>query len=244
VSIIDLADPPCRVTLVRNKRARRFILRLDPGSGGAILTMPPGVCAKQCRDFLTRHSGWLRNALERLPVPVRIADGAEIPIGGVSTPVVMRDGRRRVPMLEDRRLVVQGAGAEGPRVAAWLKLRARDALLPAARAYARKLGRSIERIALRDTSSRWGSCSTSGTLSFSWRLAMAPPEVLDYVAAHEAAHLVEMNHSPAYWAQVGRICPEWEPRRAWLRTHGRALHRYDFTSDGTPAGPSQEKPHV
>ena len=133
--------------------------------------------------------------------------------------------------LEGGRLLVSGPpeGAPG-RARAFLKDAARAALVPAAHGYAEQVGRRAARITLRDTRSRWGSCSSEGALSFSWRLAMAPPEVLDYVAAHEAAHLVEMNHGPRFWALVERLRPDWRESRDWLRRHGGDLHRVDFGS--------------
>lgn len=228
MSSIRLEDPPCLVRLVRNPRARRFTLRLESAGAGAVLTVPPGVPEAESRRFLDRHAGWLRSALAHQPGEVVVGPGARIPVAGRMVTVEARPGARRPPALADGTLVLQGAGAEGPRVAAWLRLRARDALQPAARLYARRLGRPVEAIGLRDTRSRWGSCSSTGTLSFSWRLAMAPPEVLDYVAAHEAAHLVEMNHSERYWAVLAGLMPGYESRRAWLRRHGRTLHAYRF----------------
>jgi len=223
---IELTDPPIRVTLRRNRRARRFTLRMDVTGLGATLTVPDGVPVAETRSFLHRHTDWLRRAMERQPEAVSVADGAVLPVAGVPCRIALRPGPRRAPHLDDGRLIVQGPGAPGPRLAAWLKARARDTLAPAA--HAATLDRRIARIALRDTRSRWGSCSTSGTVSFSWRLAMAPPEVLDYVAAHEAAHLVEMNHGPAFWALVSQLCPAHQRQRAWLRREGRDLHRYRF----------------
>ena len=229
MTCIDLHDPPCRVRLVRNPRARRFTLRLETAGAGAVLTVPQHVPAAESRRFLARHSGWLRAALARQPAATVVVPGVELPVGGVPVAVVSRPGPRRPPVLEGGALVLQGAGAEGQRIAAWLKLRARDLLLPAARGYAERLGREIAEIALRDTRSRWGSCSSRGTLSFSWRLAMAPPAVLDYVAAHEAAHLVEMNHSPRYWALLESLLPDHARHRAWLRREGRRLHAFSFS---------------
>ena len=223
-----MEDPPCRVRLVRNARARRFTLRLEPAGGGAVLTVPPGVPDGESRRFLARHAGWLRTALARQPEEVVVGHGTELPVAGRLVVVEVRPGPRRPPVLDGDALLLQGGGAEGPRIAAWLRLRARDALLPAARGYARRLERQIAAIGLRDTRSRWGSCSTSGTLSFSWRLAMAPAEVLDYVAAHEAAHLVEMNHSERYWAVLERLVPGYARPRAWLKREGRKLHAYRF----------------
>ena len=228
---ILLADPPCRVTVQTNTRARRLILRLDPGGNGAILTIPPKVSEREYRGFLSRHADWLRRALDRQPARIVVAEGVEVPVAGVPLKIEVVPGRRSAVRVEGDRLVVPGNGAVGPRVAAWLKLCARDRIEPAARLYARRVGRRAERIALRDTRSRWGSCSTTGTLSFSWRLAMAPEPVADYVAAHEAAHLAEMNHSDRFWRIVRELVPDWESHRDWLKAHGRSLHRYDFTGD-------------
>ena len=225
---VRLDDPPCTVQVLRNKRARRFTLRLDPGGNGAILTIPVTARETAWRGFLDQHTGWLRKALARQPDRVAVTDGAEVPVGGVLHRVDVVEGPRRAARQDGGRLILSGAGAEGTRIAAFLRLRARDLIEPAARAYARRVGRRVERIALRDTRSRWGSCSTTGTLSFSWRLAMAPDAVLDYVAAHEAAHLVEMNHSPRYWRVVDGLVPDWKTHRDWLKTHGRGLHVFDF----------------
>lgn len=224
---ILLEDPPCRVRVNVNKRARRFTLRLE-ADGGAVITVPPRVPMTETRMFLLRHADWLRNALAKRPGPVVMQDGALLPIDGMECTVRVTSGKRKAPVLEGCELIVQGEGLTGPRVAAWLKLRARDRLQPAARNYARKLGRQINTISLRDTTSRWGSCSSRGNLSFSWRLAMAPPEVQDYVAAHEAAHLVQMNHSDRYWAVLASIMPDYAARRDWLRKQGRDLHAYRF----------------
>ncbi len=226
--VIDLDDPACRVRLVANPRARRFTLRLDGSGDGAVLTAPPDVPRREMLSFLQAHKGWLSKALESRPRQIPVEPGVHIPIDGIDTLIVVKDGPRRPPHLGDGELVLQGRGEPGPRVAAWLKMRARDAVLPLARGYARKLGKPIGRISLKDTRSRWGSCSSRGTLSFSWRLAMAPPEVLDYVAAHEAAHLVEMNHSERYWAVLASLMPDYADHRAWLKREGRQLHAYRF----------------
>jgi predicted metal-dependent hydrolase len=231
-TVFQLDDPEVPVRMRTNVRARRFTLRLDPDGDGAVLTMPPGVPYSEARMFVLRQSDWLAGALARQPRRIVVDHGARIPIAGTDAEIACVDGPRRAPRLEDGRLILSGAGVcafqPGPRVAAFLKARARDALVPAVQHYSGMLGRKAAAVTLRDTRSRWGSCSAAGRLSFSWRLAMAPPEVLDYVAAHEAAHLVEMNHAPRYWAVVARILPDYERHRNWLKREGRELHGFHF----------------
>lgn len=225
---IHLTDPNCRVRLVENPRARRFVLRLASDGDGAVLTYPPGVPRRDCESFLNRHTGWLRKALDRTPQPVFVAPGIEIPVDGELRTLSHEPGRRSGPELGPDTLVVFGRGSVAAKVSSMLKARARDRLAPAVHRYAEMLDRRVTGVSMRDTRSRWGSCASTGAMSFSWRLAMAPPEIQDYVAAHEAAHLVEMNHSDRYWAVLERVMPEWRTHRTWLKREGRGLHRYLF----------------
>jgi hypothetical protein len=235
-TVVTLDDPAISVRLRVSARARRFTLRLEPSGEGAVLTLPPGVAISQARMFLMRQSDWLARALARHPGRVVVGDGTRLPVAGEEVEIAVVDGPpgepRCAPRLEHGRLILSGSGGRGfqtgPRVAAWLKTRARDALVPAAERYAGMLGRRPAAVSLRDPRSRWGSCSARGRLSFSWRLAMAPPEVLDYVAAHEAAHLVEMSHGSRYWEVVEQILPDYRHHRAWLKREGRKLHGFRF----------------
>ena len=222
-------SPPVEVHLRRSARARRFSLRVSRLDGKVTLSMPLRAREGEALAFLRGHEGWLRETLQAMPEsslrPVGI--GSVIPVEGRE--LVVSAGSGRGVRVEGDRMVVPGDPAKaGVRVAAWMKVLARDRLAAASSRYAGLVGRSFSSLALRDTRSRWGSCSPDGRLMYSWRLIMAPPSVLDYVAAHEVAHLVELNHSPAYWAVVGRIYPDWKPQRAWLHQHGQTLHRLRF----------------
>ena len=228
--MIALDDPAVDVVLRRSARARRLTLTVPQNGDPPRVTAPPGVTLSEVRMFLMRQGDWLRAALDRTPAVVDVADGAEIPIAGARVRIRRESGRRRPPVLEDGRLLLIGDGAAGPRIAAWLKARARAALTPIVADSAEALDARYGRIALRDPKGRWGSCSARGDLNFSWRLAMAPPEVLDYVAVHEAAHLREMNHGPRFWALVESLRPDWRRQRNWLKAEGAALHRYRFTA--------------
>ena len=229
VEEITLPHPPVTVRLRRSARARRFTLSIHAADGAPRLTLPACARTAEARAFLERQSGWLAEALERAPAPRLVAADRPVPFRGGSVLLRAEGGPRRAPRLDDGALVVGGAKTDAPRRAlAFLKTAARDALTPAARGYAARLDRSAGRITLRDTRSRWGSCSSRGDLSFSWRLIMAPPDVLDYVAAHEAAHLVEMNHGEHFWRLVEALRPDWREQRDWLRRHGAELHRVRF----------------
>lgn len=225
-------DPPgAEVRLRRSARARRFTLSIGRGDGRPVLTLPERASLAEAQDFLERHAGWLEGALSRLP-PLRVvAAGRALPFRGGSVVLEACGGPRRAPSIAQGALRVWGPPEAAPgRALAFLKMQAREALAPAAQGYAEQVGRKVTRISLRDTRSRWGSCTSAGALSFSWRLIMAPPEVLDYVAAHEAAHLVEMNHGPRFWALVATLRPDWKESRDWLRRHGGDLQRVDFGS--------------
>jgi predicted metal-dependent hydrolase len=221
--------PPVEVHLKRSARARRFSLRVSRLDGKVTLSMPLRAREGEALAFLQGHEGWLRQTLQAMPGAALRSVGLGSLIQVEGRELRLAPGAGRGVRVEEEQLLVPGEPSTvGPRVAAWLKVLARDRLARASTHYAGLVGRSYATLAIRDTRSRWGSCSPDGRLMYSWRLIMAPPAVLDYVAAHEVAHLVELNHSPAYWRVVGGICPDWKVHRAWLRTHGNTLHRVRF----------------
>lgn len=219
--------PDVEILLRRSDRARRFSLRVSSLDGRVTLSMPARAREAEALAFARAQEGWLRQALARVPQGARVAIGAEMPFEG--RVLRLMPGPGRAVRIEGDSLLVPGDPAQaGARVAAWARARARDRLVAAVDHHAGRLGRRVAQVALRDTRSRWGSCTAGGRLMFSWRLILAPPAALDYVAAHEVAHLVEMNHSPAFWAVVERLYPDWQAQRAWLRRHGPALHALRF----------------
>ena len=222
-------NPPVPITLRHSPRARRISLRVSGLDGRVTLTVPRGVQEHEALAFAHEKAGWLRAQLTSQPGQITVQRGSVIPLEGVLVEIARGTGRGI--RHEGARLQVPGLDATVPaRVKAWLKGRARDRLAAASDDHAARLGRSYSRLTLRDTRSRWGSCTAQGGLMYSWRLILAPPEVLNYVAAHEVAHLAQMNHSPAFWAEVAALCPGYEEPRRWLRRNGAELHRYRFTS--------------
>ena len=221
-------NPPVALTLKKSARARRISLRVSQLDGRVTLTCPRSVSETEALAFARAKSAWLRQTLADQQAPVIVGHGAQVPVLGIPRRILPAEGR--AVRLTDTAILVPGApGRAAARVLGFLKQHARDRLADAADRYAESLGRPYARLTLRDTRSRWGSCTSDGGLMFSWRLIMAPQPVLDYVAAHEVAHLAEMNHSPAFWAVVARLYGDHTAPRSWLRKEGRNLHRYRFT---------------
>lgn len=225
-------DPPIPLILRRSARARRISLRISQLDGRVTLTLPKRLDIGEALTFARSKEAWIRKHLDARGEDVQIGLGAELPLGGKMIRVEAGAGRR-VKIAQDA-IEVPGPAARVPaRLLAHLREVARDRLAGACDDYAAALGKPYQRLTLRDTRSRWGSCTSDGGLMFSWRLIMTPPEVLDYVAAHEVAHLAEMNHSAAFWDTVERIYGDYRTPRRWLKTHGNTLHRYRF--DGPQA---------
>ena len=231
-TLLDIDGRVVDVRVVENPRTTRLTLRLVPsGKTGEALrvTVPPGTPEADVDGFLARNRHWAAARLARLPDVVRIAEGATISLRGMPHRIV-HSGRTRgvvaTGMEEDGPVIrVHGdRGTVAKKVMEFLKRQARADLTTAVARYSAMLGVKAASITLRDTTSRWGSCSSTGALNFSWRIVLAPPEVLDYLAAHEVAHLREMNHSDAFWSLVAEICPDYEAHKAWLRVHGSGLH--------------------
>jgi len=220
------------VRLHRHPQARRYTLRIQTATREVVLTMPPRGSLREARAFAEKHGGWIAARLGRLPAAVPFAHGTVVPLRGVDHRIDHRRGARGTVWSElafdgTRLLCVAGEVPHvGRRIADHLKREAKRDLDAASRRYAQALGVTLRRVSIRDQSSRWGSCSTTGVLSYSWRLILAPPFVLDYLAAHEVAHLVEMNHSTRFWRTVLALCPDTRRAKVWLDTHGAGLHRY------------------
>lgn len=225
---LEIGTPPLKITLRRSDRARRFSLRVSRADGAVVLSLPKWAAEREALDFARSQEQWIRRAQAARPVMLPLALGGLIPIGGSLLRIETGTGAR--VRREGNALILPTAAAAspGPRIEAFVKLMARHRLAEACNRYTVMAGRSHSGLTLRDTRSRWGSCSAAGKLMFSWRLAMAPPEVLDYVAAHEVAHLAEMNHAPAFWAVVRHLMPDYQRHRDWLKQNGATLQAIRF----------------
>jgi len=227
---VELDGRPGEVAVKLSTRASSF--RLSLPASGPVLTQPERSRWADAEAFLLRHRHWLAARLPRTARSMRLEAGTEVPLRGVPHLVVgtgVPRGRVEIlPLVDLPELRVPGTPEHQPRrLFDWLKAEALADLSERSAFHAQRLGVTVKDIKLRSQSSRWGSCSSTGSINYNWRLILAPPFVLDYVAAHEVAHLVEMNHSDAFWATVTRTLPDMERGRAWLKAHGRQLMAWE-----------------
>ena len=234
-----------RIALKRVSGAQRFTLRVRSATRDVVLTMPMRGSMAAAKEFAERHAAWIGARLRRLPQPVPFAHASEIPYRGSLHRIVHIPGQR-LPVVVGTSVIETGdvmpalfVGGDEPhlsrRLHDFLKREARRELETAVHRYAAQIGKSVKRITVRDTTSRWGSCSMGQVLNFSWRLIMAPPFVLDYLAAHEVAHLMHLNHSPRFWALTRKLSDDTDRAEAWLKANGADLHRYGQADEGEDA---------
>jgi predicted metal-dependent hydrolase len=221
----DLVDVgPAQVRLAVNARARRIGLRIA-ADGSVVATAPSVRRLPQALAFAHDRAEWIAERLRIRPPRVPLAPGSLIPLRGAPVRLRVEPGRRAAH-LEGSDLIAGGEG-EGfsRRIQTWLRKQALSDLTAATALHARTLGRPVPEVRLTDARTRWGSCTpATGRIRYSWRLVLAPPKVLDYVAAHEVAHLAQADHSPAFWAVVAHLYGDPKRARAWLREHGATLH--------------------
>ena len=228
VFLVAKSGAPVPVRLHVDKRARRVSVRIDAHAREAVATSPSPKLALDAISFASERVEWIAERLGALPRPVLFRPGAYIPLRGVihrlrhveTGRTVRLDKTGPVPIL----LIPGPREAFADKTRGFFRAAARADFQERVAIHSQTLKVKPKSISIKDTKSRWGSCSSEGRLNFSWRLVCAPPFALDYVAAHEVAHLKEMNHSARFWRQVARALPEWEKARQWLQERGSALH--------------------
>jgi predicted metal-dependent hydrolase len=232
-SLIEVAGCPVRLRV--NARARRISLRLDSRTGEVIATAPTQRRLADAARFAEQRAGWIAEQIDRLPQPAPLRPGVTLSVGGEPCRLeraAMRIAPRLVAATADEpmRLIASGdAEAYGRAALRALKAEALRRLTERTGRYAAALGQPMPFIAVSDPKSRWGSCrkgigGAPGVIRYNWRLILTPAWVLDYVAAHEVAHLIEANHGPDYWAIVQRLYGDHRAARTWLRANAGSLH--------------------
>jgi predicted metal-dependent hydrolase len=215
------------VTFKRNSLCKRMVLRLTSNGAGVNVTVPQRTSLAEALRFVESSKPWIKRTMAARAPTIAFQHGQSVLFRGEPHQIEASGGRRGLVQCLDQKIIVPGDEAHvARRLLDWLKVEAKRELITASQIYATQMNVKFRRLTLRDQSTRWGSCSVSGDLSYSWRLILAPAFVLDYVAAHEVAHLKEMNHGPRFWRLVIMNCKQAKEARDWLRLHGRELHRY------------------
>ena len=230
------------IELVVNPRARRIAVRIDAARRAAIATVPSARQIRAAAQFASERAGWIARELSRVPERTSFMPGALAPLRGVNHELVFEPGRGPARIEPARMESGEGIDdqpttpkliAPAPdvalfesRVIRFLKAEAKIDLTRRVQEYSAILGVQPTRIQVKETRSRWGSCTSDGALAFSWRVILAPPFVLDYLAAHETAHLCEMNHSKKFWDAVKKALPDYKRGHVWLDKHGASLHAF------------------
>jgi predicted metal-dependent hydrolase len=219
----------CRLPILvrRNRRAARMTLRLSPDGQAARLSLPAWLPLREGLAFVESRRDWLLARLAAQPKQHPLGHGATIPLRGVLHRIQHAPEARRGVWVEAEVIYVSGLPEHLPRrLLDWLKSEARREISAQVGKFAAAAGVKPGRLSIRDTRSRWGSCNQRGDLSFCWRFVLAPSFVLDYVVAHEVAHMAELNHGPRFWGLVSQLIADVAGAKSWLRRHGAELHRY------------------
>jgi predicted metal-dependent hydrolase len=225
--LIEIDGRKIELRFKRNAKAKRMVLRLDSKNGGLVMTLPKRSSLVEALRFAQNSSAWIVRTLAKQKPRIEISDGAEILFRGEKYILQLTGGRRGLVKLESNLLIVPGEPEHAERrLQDYFKKQALADLSEASKRYAALMATKFSRVTIRDQKSRWGSCSATGALSYSWRLVLAPGFVLDYVAAHEVAHLLQMNHGPKFWRLVLTHCPHSRQAKEWLKKNGRELHSY------------------
>jgi len=226
----DLKSIHPRLELKISPRARRLALRLDSKRQIVNLVVPKRASLRKAYDFARQHTSWIEEKITALPPPIILTDGLVVSVLGRDRTIriVRPDGLKRttITMRDDAILIETNKDDPSPRLIRFLKEQIKEKLTELSCEKAAKIGKTIKSVSVRDTRSRWGSCAKDGNLSYSWRLAFAPTEAIDYLAAHEVAHLEHMNHGSKFWALCEELSADYKAGKTWMAEHGHNLMRY------------------
>lgn len=231
----EVAGRVLPLKIVENPRARRFTLRIDAGGKGLRVTVPPKVPSSEIDRFISRHQGWLESRICQIPAVKTVRAGGVFPFRGVDHQIVHEPDKRGITHVrtgddgQPQLIVFGNAEHLSRRIADFLKKEIKREIEMLVAQHTAAVGRKATAVRFKDTKSRWGSCTSKGVLSFSWRIGMAPPPVINYLVAHEVAHLIEMNHGPAFWKLCHELCPDTVDCRHWLTRNGAALQAIEFS---------------
>lgn len=226
----EIYDLPAYVEIKRSKRARRLALRLDAAARKVNLVVPQGVSLPRARRFAEEHAGWIAAKIAALPSPIPLAHGQLVPVLGQERRISISYDRalRKTDIILKNNDILVFTNKEDPasRIVRFLKNLALEELSALSHEKAHRIGEKVTGVAVRENKSRWGSCSIDGRLCYSWRLVFAPYDTLDYLAAHEVAHLRHHDHSKAFWSLCKTLSRDYHSGKSWIRKNSQELLRY------------------
>ncbi|MDD6881420.1 MAG: SprT family zinc-dependent metalloprotease [Firmicutes bacterium] len=225
-NIQEAFDFPLKV--IRSSRAKRLTLRIDNKERLPVLSLPPRCTQKQAVAFVNLHHDWIIDSLSKLPQTKKFCSGQSISLFGKPVTICHAPEKRCGARQEEGILYVSGSSEfTHRRVKDFIKKEAQAQFYKLSRQLAKKIGCQVNDVVIKDTKSRWGSCSSLNNINYNWRLALAPQSVINYIVAHEVSHLAHQNHSAAFWQCVANLCPDYEIGQNWLREHGKELYVFE-----------------
>ena len=215
------------IKVVQSRSSRRLTLKIDEKERMPVLSIPKFCTQKQAVSFVNEHMDWIIKMLSKLPEIKYFAEGISFSLFGQNVTIAHRPEARRGVWQEDDKLYVSGdAEFIHRRIKDYIKKCAQEKFYVRSKNLANALGERLIGVSIKDTTSRWGSCSSLHHINYSWRIALAPDFVIDYLMAHEVSHLKHPDHSEDFWACVADLCPEWSKGRIWLKHYGKTLYAY------------------
>lgn len=225
---IQISDVTVNIHVRENPRSKRLSMKLHPIHDVVHLSKPPHAGQNDIIKFLEKSRGWLMKVIQHQGTNIPFLEGNAIPVLGEQH--VISYGYAETPSIAHKEKSLHVKGFDPIIVPGlvrdWLRTHAFRYISDTSQRFADQIGKEIGTITIKDTKSRWGSCTRSGNLAYSWRLVLAPESVAEYVCAHEVAHLIEMNHSPRFWKIVEQLCPDYVSQKSWLKANGKTLFKY------------------
>lgn len=227
--MVDFSDISPHLHVKLSPKAKRLALRLDPRTRRVNLVIPPRASLKKAYEFAEQNKGWIAAKINDLPEPIPYTHGTILPLFGIPCTLRIENGDSKITRIThtatDMVITTQREDI-APRISRHIKSLAASELEKRCRAKAREINKNLAAVTVRDTKSRWGSCSIDGRITLSWRLIFASPEAIDYVISHEVAHLIHPNHGMAFWDLCEKLSLNFTAGRHWMRENGSLLARY------------------
>ena len=216
------------VVINRKKNIRRLSLKVCRITANISINAPSFLSEIEICKFYNLNRSWIHNQIKQCAISKVVKDGLSIPVEGILYEIVVKKSCFKIKFHEKQIFIPSNISNIGKEVQSFLQEYCRSIMTPILLKKSNLIRQKIKKISFKDTKSRWGSCSSAGSIMLNWRLIMAPPSVYNYVICHELAHLVHMNHGPLFWKLVQELSPNYSKDKEWLKKNGREIRRYIF----------------